>query len=420
MTALTKNSKSLMSTLLDKKVILHDSLSKKTQNILKHLYDEIKTANHYVRGLQEKPNFYKVNITKIEVASQIPKPKTFNASSFQKQVREHIDQHILYSVEYKFSLIDREIVIYFMTEEENTELQIELYNEYVVKILVWLYMVHNESSNKCAKQLTLYFYMTSLKKELPKGDIHILNEMNVNTAFTYTCTLNSEIVVYRKEEWFKVFMHESFHNFALDFSDMNTDECTKEILGIFPVNSEVNLYESYTETWASIMNAVFCSYYLQKEEDNLSEFLSNCEYFIHFERTYSMFQMVKVLQFMGLRYKNLYENKKDSEALRETMYKENTNVFSYYIIRAILLNNVDGFLGWCKENNYSLLSFKKTHKNLMDYCQLIRENYKTKSMLSGVETMEQLMKKLKKKGVSREGGVPFFLSNTRMTICEMG
>ena len=257
MTTLTNNSKLLMSTLLDKKVILHDSLSKKTQHILKHLYNELKTANHYVRGLQERPNFYRVNITKIEVASQIPKPKTFNASSFQKQVREHIDQHILYSVEYKFSLIDREITIYFMTEEENTELQLELYNEYVVKILVWLYMVHNESSNKCAKQLTLYFYLTSLKKELPKDDIHILNEMNVNTAFTYTCPVNSEIVVYRKEEWFKVFMHESFHNFALDFSDMNTDECTKEILGVFPVKSEVNLYESYTEFWAETINILF-------------------------------------------------------------------------------------------------------------------------------------------------------------------
>jgi hypothetical protein len=32
--------------------------------------------------------------------------------------------------------------------------------------------------------------------------------------------------------------------------------------------------------------------------------------------------------------------------------------------------------------------------------------------------MEQLLKRLKKKGVSP--GHQFFLSNTRMTICEMG
>ncbi len=418
MTTLTNHSKSLMTTFLDKKVILHHPLSKKTQGILKTLYDELKTADQYVRGLNARPNFYRVTVSKIETASQIPKPTTFNASSFQKEVREHIDMHILCSIEYKFSLIEREITIYFMTEQKNSELQIDLYNEYVMKILVWLYMVNNESSKKCAKKLTLYFYMTSLKKELPKSDIHILNEMNVNTAFTYSCPVNSEIIVYRKEEWFKVFMHESFHNFALDFSEMNIGETNKKILDIFQVKSEVNLFESYTETWASIMNAIFCSYYMKKEE-GFPEFLSNCEYFIHFERTYSMFQMVKVLNFMGLRYKDLFSGGRNAAVLRETLYKEDTNVLSYYVIRAVLLNNIDGFLGWCKEHNLSLLEFKKTQKNLEDYCELIRENYKTKNMLSNVEIMEKLMKKMEKKGSSREKH-DFFLLNTRMTICEMG
>ena len=84
----------------------------------------------------------------------------------------------------------------------------------------------------------MYIYFTSLKKKLPNSNIHILGENNVNTAFTHTCPVNSEIVIFRKEEWFKVLMHETFHNFALDFSNMNTEQCHLFIKNIFPLNSK--------------------------------------------------------------------------------------------------------------------------------------------------------------------------------------
>lgn len=420
-------SQKLMNSFLERNTILHKNLGsipRKTQEVIKNLYKELKTADKYINELQEKSDFYQVKIEKITTVSQIPRPKTFNSSNFHKTVREHIDQNMSYSIEYKFSLVGREITIHFIGENENVEYHIEKFNEYVKRILVWLYMIHDESSKKCSKTLTLFLYMSSLKKEFPKTELETLNETHVNTGFTYTCPVNSEIVIYRKEEWFKVFMHESFHNFALDFSEMNNDECKSRILNLFPVKSDVNLYESYAETWASIMNAIFCAYYLQKEENTFSHFLSNYDYFIHFERTFAMFQMVKVLAFMNLQYKNLYENNTVSKMLRETMYKEETNVLSYYVIKTILLENSDEFLYWCKENNYSLMDFKKTQTNLQKFCELVEKNYKTKDLLDDVETMQKFLKKLKKdvRNTKKEKNpeMDFFLSNTRMSICELG
>ena len=122
--------------------------------------------------------------------------------------------------------------------------------------------------------------------------------MNVNTAFTTTCPSDSEIVVFRKEEWFKAFMHETIHNFGLDFSNMNNEMVNTYILDIFKVRSKVNLFEAYTEFWAEIMNALFCSFFLLKDKNNISEFLSNSEFFLNFERTYSFFQLIKILDFM--------------------------------------------------------------------------------------------------------------------------
>jgi hypothetical protein len=157
----------------------------------------------------------------------------------------HIDEMVMSEICYTFSLFDRKIKVYFITEDENIEFKIDIYHEYIEIIIMWLYILNEYGSKNCSNSLTIYFYFTSLMKKLPKTSIDVLDQVNVNTAFTTTCPKDSEIVIFRKEEWLKVFMHETFHNFALDFSDMNTEDCTKKILSIFPVNSDVNLYESY-------------------------------------------------------------------------------------------------------------------------------------------------------------------------------
>jgi hypothetical protein len=437
MNKLTSTSKNLMSFFLDNNCINHVEQTAKTKKIITKLFKELKQADTDIKLKKqtEGSKFYKINIEKIVSISQVPKPKTFNASSFPKEIREHIDTATNYSLSYTFSLFDRNINILFIVEETNPQLQIEYYNEYVEKILVWLYIINEYSSKKCSKNITLYIYFTSLKKKLPISNIDILGENNVNTAFTHTCPANSEIVIFRKEEWFKVLMHETFHNFALDFSDMNSQSsiCKERVLSIFPINSNVNLYEAYTEFWAELMNAVFCSYYLTtnkinkqlqtvSESELMSELLSNFDFFINFERTYGFFQLVKTLDFMGITYKDLYSKKTESVALRNTLYKENSNILSYYIIRPILMNNYQGFLSWCSKNNFSLLQFKKTNKNLEEFCNFIKTNYKTKSMVDSINCMQKFICKLKKMKHNKNSNesIDFALSNMRMSLCELG
>jgi hypothetical protein len=416
---LSKESKALMSHFIKNKCINHSRPTKKTNAILIKLYNELRIANAFIqnRKREQGSSFYKLNVTKLSTASQIPKPQQFNATSFPEEIRRQIDTAISYDLSYTFSLFDREVKIHFLVEDENPELELQKYNDYVDKILTWLYIINEYGSKKCSKKLTLFIYMTSLNKEIPSSNIHILDQINVNTAFTFTCPVVSEIVVFRKEEWFKVLMHETFHNFALDFSDMNISEHNKKILRVFDVESEVNLFEAYTEFWAEIMNAVFCSFYLLKDKDREDEFLSSCEFFINFERTYGFFQMVKTLKFMGLRYKDLYSKSHESTVLRETMYKEKSNILSYYIITLILMNNYQGFLSWCDDNNLSLLQFKKTPRNLDLFCSFIEKNYKTASMLKGVDCMETAFNTLERKKTKRS---VFLLKNMRMSICEMG
>lgn len=418
---LTKESNKLMSFFVEQKCLLPHQQTNKTDSILKKIYSEIKRGVSYIDELKSKNGdlFYKLQIDHITNINQIPKPATFPPNSFPPQVRKHIDEYSIGLLTYSFNLFDRNISIIFLIEDNRVESLIETYNNYVDYMLVWLFIIDLYSSKKCASQLKIFVYHTSLLKKLPMSNIDILNENNVNTAFTRTCPSDSEIVVFRKEEWFKVFMHETFHNFGLDFSDMNLSSYNQQILELFPVNSDVNLFESYTEFWARIMNALFCSFINMKDKNDIDDFLTNAEFFINFEIIYSFFQMVKVLDFMGLTYKDLYKKTLLSENMRKTLYKENTNVLSYFVITLILMNNYQEFLSWCNINNISLLNFKKTSKNLDEFCKFIEKKYKTKSLLESIDCSEKLLHSVKR-SKKKNKDVQNLMKNLRMTICELG
>jgi len=413
---ITKKSKQLILFFKNNKHINYTKNTLKTKNIMSSIYNDIYDAYSYLQNLKKtKEKYFNLLIKKISNNSQIIQPQNFNSKSFPNIIKNHINDTANYELTFTFSLYERNIKVYFIVEEADVGSKIETYNGYVDNIIMWLYILNNVASKTCATTLAIYIYFTSLEKQLPETKNVILDEIHVNTAFTTSCPRNSEIVVFRKEEWFKVFIHESFHNFGLDFSDMNIAESTRCILNIFKVNSEVNLYESYTEFWSEIVNALFCSFFKLKNKNNIEEFLSNAEFFINFEKTYSFFQLVKTLHFMGLTYRNLYSNDENSRELRKKLYKEKTNVLSYYVIKAILINNYQGFLSWCKTNNFSLLQFKKTISNQMNYCKFIEKNYKTESMLESIDYAEKFYNKIADKNKKN-----FLLTNLRMSICELG
>jgi len=416
---LSDKSKKLMLFFTKNKHINQTKQTSKTKSILKELYQDLFAAYKYLMQLKQKNvPYFTFQIKKIDTSSQIARPRNFNAKSFPDLVRKHIDHLAMSELTYTFSLFGRNITIHFIVEDPHVELKLDTYHKHVDSMFMWIHILNQYASKKCSTTLTIYLYFTSLEKSLPNSNIFILDELNVNTAFTTTCPRDSEIVVFRKEEWFKVFIHETFHNFALDFSDMNNEEAHRTILQLFKVKSEVTLFESYTEFWAEMMNALFCSFFSLKDKTDLAVFLEYSEFFINFERTYSFFQMVKTLKFMGLSYTDLYAKSHHSAVLRENLYKEKTHVLSYYIIKCILMNNYQDFLSWCKTNNFSLLQFKKTIANQRAYCSFIEKNYKTRSMLASVKETNYFLHSIERK--NKKENYKYILSNLRMSICEMG
>jgi len=397
---ITENSKLLISFFMQNKFISNKKITANTKRILLILYQDI--TNAYNQKLT-----YNMKINKIDSVANIPRPKTLTLNGLPETIAKSIYNKSLTCITYTFSLYNRNIVIKFVVEESDPD--IKRYNRYVDTIIMWLYILNKYSSPNCSKMITIYLYLTSLRKTLPKNKIDVLNENNVNTAFTIGCQYNTEIVIFRSEEWFKVLLHETFHSFGLDFSDMNTTECNKKILGIFKVSSKVNLYEAYVECWAEILNALFCSFFIMKNKRDFEEFVLNADILINIERYYSFFQMVKTLKFMGIKYVDLYSGNE-----RIGLYKEKTSVLSYYIIKLILINNFQDFLEWCYTYNKSLLQFNKTFQNQMRFCEFIERHYKAKTFIKDISNTETFINKLKKKENE------YLLTNMRMSICELG
>ena len=70
---------------------------------------------------------------------------------------------------------------------------------------------------------------------LPERNTEILDTNHVNTAFAYQCSPEGEIVIYREEEWMKVFIHETFHSFGLDLNQQSVQILKSKIKNLFDV-----------------------------------------------------------------------------------------------------------------------------------------------------------------------------------------
>jgi hypothetical protein len=87
-----------------------------------------------------------------------------------------------------------------------------------------------------------------------------------------------------------------------------------------------------------------------------------------------------------------------------------------------MINNYQGFLLWCKNNNFSLLQFKKTLANQREFCKFIEKNYKTTSMIEGIYNAEGFLTNIQKNRRVKmtNANLNYTLMNLRMSICELG
>lgn len=260
-------------------------------------------------------------------------------------------------------------------EEEENNLNMVAY---MTNIIAWLCFVSEIASPNCAKTLDIYLLLGNAKKELPDIEDAPIDQIHANTAFTTSCSASNAIYVFRREEWFKVFIHETFHCLGLDFSSNIKNESNKCILSLFPAidpRTDVKLYETYCEMWAEVFHLMFCLFTSAEGRHCVAFSESVFRRALSQEQRFSIYQSNKILIHAGYEYKTLFSSSSLSP------YRENTAAFSYYVIKSIILWNMDAFIGWCSKYSSSkhIPPIQFDQNNIVKYCNFIEDLVKRKN-----------------------------------------
>lgn len=399
-------------------------------NISRHI-KETRTTNNFFRiFLQEIIRHHQ----DIDTSRRTAKlwPESFAAKDIQPDIRPipkliQPDIHQLLKKGYVFFPVRHNIELY-LYGAKNMQEEYDICNK--VRLLINT-LLSFESPSNCFDHVRIFIFLTNHLKEYnwsssPETTIH---EYHVNTGFTFGCSPHNQIVIYRREEWFKVLIHECFHAFGWDFRHANDDDVRK--IYCMKINN-FRLYESYTETWAEILNILFQYYDLHPKKMDERFAISQIRTYLKKEIEWSIRQCVKILQIYHISYDQLvaqiYDVARAPSLVSTRECKEVKDIISetcvaeYYIIKSVLLYHYHDFIYWCsipkdvyigsreaaaaaaatnKDPLYSnmesprrwLFSFYKHHSNVQDFIRFIQKCVKNKIYEKRVIRMENTQKK---------------------------
>ena len=447
-------------------------------DILLSFYDTIDSEFHFFKEGYNNSHFnsiFKHKLENIRTSSDKSLEKKIvsvleNIPYIPRSIVTYIKEKFTYVLTYSFRINEsRTAKINFVIFEESTyeinnikKKSASYFKNAVLKVYLWLKIASKYAAKECGPQLESFIYLTPFKRSHPlfskdrnigedvayedyeeyeelyhhvntntqHGRGSVLKPININGGVSDLCEPSGRIIVYRKEEWFKVFIHETMHNYGLDFGKMNIDAANGLLHKIFTIQKDIKLYESYCEVWARIMNIIFETYFdinsrakfssrttrknfienLKISENqggdvgdfgdnststknirnarNRRKFVKQFYNYLQYEALFSLFQNIKILNYMGLDY-NIISNCTDSNYIvAKKLYKEETNAFAYYIIVSILLSNFNNFILWCIDNNTNIIQFSKNKNSIMNFVQFIYRNYKRSELLNVIMDLE--------------------------------
>lgn len=323
------------------------------KNIIKLLFDTLNKFYKKINNSNTHYDIYKIQETELSY---------IDAYYFPLCIQESIHKNMRYIYNCKTNINHSYVNINIVSKNIHKKLE-----SYILLIILWIHILQTFSEPMCNKNLDIFIYLSDDEKIVPHNEP--IKTKHVNSGYTRPgCNETNSIVVYRKEEWFKVLAHECIHAFNLDFSVKDNNYLNQKLNYLFPLNFPFNAFEAYCETWAVLWNTIFYTYFENKKSFNIfyNKFIEN----INRECKFTNYQCNKVLRILNLNYVDLLNS--------NTNYKEETNVFSYYFLKRILLDNIEDFLHMCNNfNTYSIMKFgDNAYEPFFDIIQTNYNNYR--------------------------------------------
>lgn len=220
------------------------------------------------------------------------------------KIKHYIENHLKYIYVYNNPYIN----IIFVNNKHKQKRYYKNYISEIIKIFIYTIKILNITHNT---PITLIFYMTNFKKSLPNIKYDPITIHNVNSGSTTIDNNNNEITImlWRKQHYKKVLIHELIHAFKYEFNyyELNFMKNTIQICNnMFDVKTDyANLpLEALVEMYAWILYSIYTHI-------PLSKIIKYLEYTInriikHFDKKRIVFQCsgyyYYIVCFMMLKY----------------------------------------------------------------------------------------------------------------------
>jgi len=274
-----------------------------------------------VKSLYESlHNEYNNSRIKIEMKEMGFPTNDFIAKSIQNKLYEYKNAMTLSWTTKGRSSVRNTLHIYLDNDSEpNTKLLVDAIS----------YITSFSDKNR---KIVIHLCLLPDKKILKKNTKNLTN-MNVNSGSNHYTNTESEICIFRREEFIKVIFHEILH--GLRCSKLGSNEkITERLCQKYNLDSkDILVDESYTETWAKILN----TYFISTLTNSSTKYQHFCT-MLAIEREFSLYQASKIREFIKLtKDKNL---------------DKNTNVTAYYLVVGEIFNDLESFLNMCGNDPY--------------------------------------------------------------------
>lgn len=225
--------------------------------------------------------------------------------------------------------------------------------DHVVKIVKWLIKISQNTN----PNIELFIYLTDFKKELGHGGA--LGNMEMNSGVSYT---HHWLQIFRKEEMYKVLIHELLHYLELDINIPGYCSGCSDNIHVHNLSQPILINEGYVEAIALYLYCVYCG--REKNIDPWSLLLN--------EEKYTIYQINKIFKY------HLINN--ISYFASENNFVQNTNIIPYFILKYLFLINIRHFLKYFYDKNKTecLLrrSLSKLYKLKFPKCKVTDKSLK--------------------------------------------
>ena len=336
----------------------------------------------------------------------------FTSYKLLEEIELKIKKLITYSIVWKGKTYPN-IVYVFMYDDKHTPTtkeQIETLGTHIIKRLLFF----NEFLNTNHLPERFILFLTDKKKEIDKDltENYHFKTKHVNTAVTNS----RDIIIYRKEELFKSIFHEAIHFHHLDFRNLSSPYA-KSTLEHFIKTHHINidntylLYEAITETLANVLNSLYYSRDTKEMKLSLkneiifstlqvSKILHLCNYSQWNDFSFSKLTNTQSTNSQLTNSQSTNSQLTKSKTLKSNQhnnkkFKQDSCVFSYYVIKLYLLLNLPLYFKTILDKHLKFIETEKSFKQLRELIDVSRNNLLLKQFINSL--LQGMNKKLNNK-----------------------